>query len=251
MKILVTNDDGIYSSGIYALWDVAKEFGEVTLVAPNAEKSAVGHGITISKPLYLTEIDQGSGYKGYAVSGTPADCVKIGIKKIMKSKPDILLSGINIGSNLGNNIIYSGTIAAAIEGAVVGIPSIAFSVDSFNLNSFETCKAVVRKVVNLYLDNNPPIGTILNVNVPNCSFGDLKGYRITVQGKQYFDDNFDERIDPRGRKYYWMIGEMVDNDKSLNYDGNAIRNNYVSITPTNFEMTNIEYLDQLKKAIKE
>ena len=250
MKILVTNDDGIYSSGIYALWDVAKEFGDVTLVAPDTQKSAVGHGITITNPLYITEIDQGNGFKGFAISGTPADCVKIGIKKIMSSKPDIVLSGINIGSNLGNNIIYSGTVAAAIEGAVAGIPSIAFSVDSFNPNSFETSKAVVRKVINLYLDNSPPIGTILNVNVPHCSLVDLKGYKVTIQGKQYFDDNFDERTDPRGRKYYWMIGEMVDNDKTLDCDGIAIDNNYASVTPINFEMSNIEYLDQLKKIIK-
>ena len=251
MKILVTNDDGIYSPGIYALWDVAKEFGDVTLVAPNTQKSAVGHAITIANPLYVTEINRDNGFKGYAVSGTPADCVKIGIKKIMKSTPDMVLSGINIGSNLGNNIIYSGTVAAAIEGAVAGIPSIAFSVDSFNPNSFEISKAVVRKVINLYLDNSPPIGTILNVNVPHCSLRDLKGYRVTIQGKQYFDDNFDERIDPRGRKYYWMIGEMVDNDKKLDCDGIAIKNDYASITPINFEMSNIEYLNQLKKVIKE
>ena len=250
MKILVTNDDGIYSSGIYALWDIAKEFGDVTLVAPNTQKSAVGHSITIANPLYIKEIDQGNGFKGFAISGTPADCVKIGIKKIMKSIPDMVLSGINIGSNLGNNIIYSGTVAAAIEGAVAGIPSIAFSVDSFNPNSFETSKAVVRKVINLYLNNSPPFGTILNVNVPHCNLRDLKGYRVTFQGKQYFDDNFDERIDPRGRKYYWMIGEMIDNDKKLDCDGVAIKNDYASITPINFEMSNIEYLDQLKKLIK-
>ena len=251
MKILVTNDDGIYSQGIYALWDVAKEFGEVTIVAPNTQKSAVGHAITIANPLYVKEIDRDNGFKGFSVSGTPADCVKIGIKNIMKSTPDIVLSGINIGSNLGNNIIYSGTVAAAIEGAVAGIPSIAFSVDSFNPNSFETSKAVARKIINLCLVNSLPIGTILNVNVPHCSLGDLKGYRVTVQGKQYFDDNFDERTDPRGRKYYWMIGEMVDNDKKPDFDGAAIKNDYASITPINFEMSNIEYLDQLKKVMKE
>jgi len=251
LKILVTNDDGIYSQGIYALWEVAKEFGEVTIVAPNTQKSAVGHAITIANPLYVKEIDRDNGFKGFSVSGTPADCVKIGIKNIMKSTPDIVLSGINIGSNLGNNIIYSGTVAAAIEGAVSGIPSIAFSVDSFSPNSFETSKAVVRKLINLYLDNSPPSGTILNVNVPHCSLRDLKGYRVTIQGKQYFDDNFDERIDPRGRKYYWMIGEMVDNDKKLDCDGIAIKNDYASITPLNYEMTNTNYFDELKNLIKE
>lgn len=246
MKILVTNDDGIYSSGIYELWNVAKEFGDVTVVAPSTQKSAVGHGITIDKPLYIKQIDRGNGFKGNSISGTPADCVKIGIKKLTKSIPNLVLSGINIGSNLGNNIIYSGTVAAAVEGAVSGIPSIAFSLDSFSPNSFATSKAVIYKVLNLLLDNKPPTGTILNVNIPNCKPEDLKGYRSTFQGKQYFDDNFDERIDPRGRKYYWMTGKINDDDEDLDCDGFAVKNNYVSITPINFEMTNIGYINELK-----
>ena len=245
----MTNDDGIYSSGIYELWNVAKEFGDVTVVAPSTQKSAVGHGITIDNPLYIKKIDRGNGFKGNAVSGTPADCVKVGIKKLTKSMPNIVLSGINIGSNLGNNIIYSGTVAAAIEGAVSGIPSIAFSLDSFSPNSFETSKAVIRKILNLLLDNKPPIGTILNVNVPNCKLEDLQGYRVTIQGEQYFDDNFDERIDPRGRKYYWMTGKIIDNDEDLLCDGFAVKNNYVSITPIYFEMTNNSYINELKKII--
>ena len=178
MKILVTNDDGIYSSGIYELWNVAKEFGNVTVVAPSTQKSAVGHGITIDKPLYIKQIDRGNGFKGNSISGTPADCVKIGIKKLTKSIPNLVLSGINIGSNLGNNIIYSGTVAAALEGAVSGIPSIAFSLDSFSSDSFETSKVVVHKVIKLLMDNTPPIGTIVNVNIPNCKLEDLKHPRL-------------------------------------------------------------------------
>ena len=245
----MTNDDGIYSSGIYELWNVAKEFGDVTVVAPSTQKSAVGHGVTIDNPLYVTKIDRGNGFKGNSVSGTPADCVKIGIKKLTKSTPNMVLSGINIGSNLGNNIIYSGTVAAALEGAVSGIPSIAFSLDSFSSDSFETSKVVVHKVIKLLMDNTPPIGTILNVNIPNCKLEDLKGYRVTFQGKQYFDDNFDERIDPRGRKYYWMTGKIVDKDKDLECDGFAVKNNYASITPINFEMSNVGYFNKLKKII--
>ena len=245
----MTNDDGIYSSGIFELWNIANNFGDVTVVAPSTQKSAVGHGITIDNPLYVTRIDRGDGFKGNAVSGTPADCVKLGIKKLTKSLPNIVLSGINIGSNLGNNIIYSGTVAAAIEGAVSGIPSIAFSLDSFSPNSFETSKAVVHKVLTLLMDNKPPAGTILNVNIPNCNLEDLKGYKVTFQGKQYFDDNFDERIDPRGCKYYWMTGKIVDKDEDLECDGFAVKNNYASITPINFEMSNIGYLNELKKII--
>ena len=249
MKILVTNDDGIFSSGIYALWEVAKEFGNVTLVAPSTQKSAVGHGITITNPIYVREIERNDSCKGFAVSGTPADCIKIGVKSILPSLPDLILSGINIVSNLGNNIIYSGSVAAAVEGATLGIPSIEISIDSYNPVSFETSKTVVRKVIKLLLKNTLPIGTLLNVNIPHCKPKDLKGYKVTMQGRQYFNDSFDKRIDPRGQPYYWMTGEMIDNDKTLKYDGFAVSNGYVSITPINFEMTNVDFVDELNRVI--
>ena len=249
MKILVTNDDGIFSSGIYELWEVAKEFGDVIMVAPSTQKSAVGHGITLADPIYVREVERDNGCRGFAVSGTPADCVKIGVKSILSSPPEIILSGINIGSNLGNNIIYSGTVAAAVEGAVLGIPSIAISIDSYNPVSFETSKVVVRKVIKFLLKNTIPNGTLLNVNVPHCNPKDLKGYKITIKGRQYFNDSFDERIDPRGRPYYWMTGQMIDNDKTLEYDGFAVSNGYVSITPINLEMTNEDYIDELERVI--
>ena len=249
MKILVTNDDGIYSSGIFALWDVAKEFGEVNVIAPINEKSAVGHGITISNPLYVKEIEREDGFKGFAVSGTPADCVKLGMKSLLPFNPDLILSGINIGSNLGNNIIYSGTVAAAIEGATLDIPSIAISIDSYKPGSFSTSKIVVRKVINFIENNTIPSGTILNVNIPDCEPSDLKGYKITSQGHQYFNDNFEKRADPRGRDYYWMTGEIIDNDKELRYDGFAVSNGYASITPIHFMMTNTNCLDELERSI--
>ena len=249
MKILVTNDDGIYSSGIFALWDVAKEFGDVNVIAPINEKSAVGHSITISNPIYVKEIERDDGFKGLAVSGTPADCVKIGIKSLLPFSPDLILSGINIGSNLGNNIIYSGTVAAAIEGATLNIPSIAISVDSFRPKNFSTSKIVVRKIINFLENNAIPSGTILNVNIPDCEPNELKGYKITVQGNQYFNDNFDKRTDPRGRDYYWMTGEIIDNDKELKYDGFAVNNGYASITPIHFKMTQTSFLDELEKSI--
>tara|TARA_B100001741_G_scaffold132596_1_gene109292 strand:- start:726 stop:1481 length:756 start_codon:yes stop_codon:yes gene_type:complete len=249
LKILVTNDDGIYSSGIFALWDVAREFGEVDIIAPINEKSAVSHGITISNPIYVKEIKREDGFKGLAVSGTPADCVKIGIKSLLPFKPDLILSGINIGSNLGNNIIYSGTVAAAIEGATLNIPSIAISIDSFKPRNFSTSKIVVRKIINFIENNAMPSGTILNVNIPDCEPNDLKGYKITVQGNQYFNDNFDKRIDPRGRDYYWMTGEIIDNDKELRYDGFAVSNGYASITPIRLMITNTSFVDELERLI--
>ena len=249
MKILVTNDDGIYSSGIFALWDVAREFGDVIVIAPINEKSAVGHGITISNPLYVKEIERKDGFKGFAVSGTPADCIKIGIKSLLPFSPDLILSGINIGSNLGSNIIYSGTVAAAIEGATLNIPSIAISIDSIKPNNFLTSKIVVRKVMNIIENNTIPHGTVLNVNIPDCEPSDLKGYKITSQGHQYFNDNFEKRTDPRGRDYYWMTGEIIDNDKELRYDGFAVSNGYASITPIHFMMTNTNCLDVLERSI--
>ena len=249
MKILVTNDDGIYSSGIFALWDVAREFGEVSVIAPVNEKSAVGHGITISNPIYVREIEREDEFKGFAISGTPADCVKIGTKSLLPCRPDLILSGINIGSNLGNNIIYSGTVAAAIEGATLNIPSIALSVDSFSPSNFSTSKIVVRKVINFVKNNTIPSGTVLNINIPNCEPNDLKGYKITSQGNQYFNDNFDKRTDPKGRPYYWMTGQIIDNDKELKYDGFAVSNGYASITPINFSMTNNSFLDELERSI--
>ena len=249
MKILVTNDDGIYSSGIFALWHVAKEFGDVDVIAPINEKSAVGHGITISNPIYVKKIEREDGFKGLAVSGTPADCVKIGMKSLLPLSPDLILSGINIGSNLGNNIIYSGTVAAAIEGATLNIPSIAISIDSFKPRNFSTSKIVVRKIINFIKNNTMPYGTILNVNIPDCEPNDLKGYKITIQGNQYFNDNFDKRIDPRGRDYYWMTGGIIDNDKELRYDGFAVSSGYASITPIHFKMTNTSFLDELERLI--
>tara|TARA_B100000287_G_scaffold132784_1_gene124865 strand:+ start:201 stop:953 length:753 start_codon:yes stop_codon:yes gene_type:complete len=249
LKILVTNDDGIYSSGIFALWDVAKEFGDVNVIAPINEKSAVSHGITISKPISVKKIEREDGFKGLAVSGTPADCVKIGIKSLLSFSPDLILSGINIGSNLGNNIIYSGTVAAAIEGATLNIPSIAISIDSFKPRNFSTSKIVVRKIINFIKNNNMPSGTILNINVPDCEPNDLKGYKITVQGNQYFNDNFEKRTDPRGRDYYWMTGQIIDNDKELRYDGFAVSNGYASITPIHFMITNTSFFDELEGLI--
>tara|TARA_B110000003_G_scaffold259549_1_gene279654 strand:- start:1246 stop:1995 length:750 start_codon:yes stop_codon:yes gene_type:complete len=237
LKILVTNDDGIYSPGIYSLWKVAKEFGSVFVVAPDSQKSAVGHSITISKPLFIDKVTRENGFKGFSISGSPADCVKIGIKKILDMKPDLVLSGVNLGSNLGNNIIYSGTIAGAMEGAMQDIPSIAFSLDSFNPDSFKTSKIVIRKLIKLAIENKIFKKNVWNVNIPNCTVEELKGIKATNQGGQYFEDDFDSRKDPKGNKYFWMTGEMIDNDKNFKSDSFAVKNNYASITPIGYHLS--------------
>ena len=247
MKILITNDDGIFSSGIYALWEVAKEFGRVYVVAPNSQKSATGHSITISKPLFVDKIKRRNGFEGTSVTGSPADCVKFGIKKILSNNPDLILSGINLGSNLGNNIIYSGTVAAAIEGAMQNIPSIAFSIDSFNPKSFDTSKIIIRQVINLAIENKITKNFIWNVNIPNCKKHRFKGIKVASQGNQYFNDDFDTRLDPKGNEYHWMVGNMVDEDSTFDSDSYVVKNDYASISPIGFNLSISKEIKKMKK----
>ena len=249
MKILITNDDGIFSSGIYALWEVAKEFGSVYVVAPNSQKSATGHSITISKPLFVDKIKRRNGFEGTSVTGSPADCVKFGLKKILSDAPDLILSGINLGSNLGNNIIYSGTVAAAIEGAMQNIPSIAFSIDSFNPKSFDTSKYIIRQIINLAVENGINKNFIWNVNIPNCEIDQLRGIKVASQGNQYFSDDFDTRVDPKGNEYYWMVGNMVDEDSTFESDSYAVKNDYVSISPIGFNLSNSIEIEKIEKIL--
>ena len=249
MKILITNDDGIFSSGIYALWEVAKEFGSVYIVAPNSQKSATGHSITISKPLFVDKIKRRNGFEGISVTGSPADCVKFGLKKILSNAPNLILSGINLGSNLGNNIIYSGTVAAAIEGAMQNIPSIAFSIDSFNPKSFETSKSIIRQIINLALEYRITKNFIWNVNIPNCRINQLKGIKLASQGNQYFNDDFDTRVDPKGNEYYWMVGDMVDEDSTFESDSYVVKNDYASLSPLRFILSCSKEIEEMKKIL--
>jgi len=247
LKILVTNDDGIYSSGIYALWDIAKEFGDVTVVAPNTEKSAVGHAITLSDPIRIQKVKRANGFAGFSVNGTPADSVKIAVKSIMDSRPDLIISGINAGANVGQNLLYSGTISAATEGTFLGIPSIAISLNSYEMCDFSGAKKVASKIVNAVLQNGLPRGTLLNVNVPSIPEPNYLGYKITKQGGLYFKDNFEKREDPHGRQYYWMTGVIENPDSDIQWDGFALKKGYVSITPLHLKMTNIDIINELSE----
>ena len=164
----------------------------------------------------------------------------------MDTKPDLVLSGVNLGSNLGNNIIYSGTIAGAMEGAMQDIPSIAFSLDSFNPDSFRTSKFVIRKLIKLAIENKIFKKNVWNVNIPNCTAEELKGFKATDQGGQYFEDDFDSRKDPKGNKYFWMTGEMIDNDKNFKSDSFAVKNNYASITPIGYHLSKLSEIQKIK-----
>lgn len=245
-KILITNDDGIYAPGIRALWEAMCEIGDPIVIAPDTEQSAVGHAITLTDPLRVVPVRRSGGFEGFAVSGTPSDCTKIAIKSILDEKPDLLISGINSGSNVGNNIIYSGTISAATEGTMLGIPSIAISLDSYKSDDYRVAKMAAIDMANHVLRHGVPQGTLLNVNIPYCLPGEIKGVKITRQGTQYFKDEFDKRTDPRGRTYYWMKGNVVDKDESIEFDGKAVSEKYISVTPIHFNVTNDAYMDELK-----
>jgi 5'-nucleotidase len=207
----------------------------------------MSHALTLSKPLRVECIRRTGGFEGWGVSGTPTDCVKIGLKKILGVVPDLLVSGINEGSNLGKNIFYSGTVSAAHEGALNNIPSIAISLNSFQSKDWGCSKAIALKVIDYVLGNKLPKGTFLNVNIPNCHLKEVRGIKVTEQGNQYFNDTFKKRIDPRKSDYYWIDGKIIDMDKNLKSDGYAVANNYVSITPLKYDITSHFYIKKLKK----
>lgn len=247
MKILISNDDGINSLGIYALAKSLKEIGDVTVVAPITEQSAVGHAITMKTPLRVVEHFINGEFFGYAVEGTPADCVKMGIRNILKSPPDIVVSGINHGSNTAINIIYSGTVSAAREAAIMDVPAVAFSITSHISRDFSYASKVAKDIVQEVVKNSLPIGTCLNVNIPAVPENEIKGVLLTKQSKSKWDDIYEERMDPYGKSYYWLTGSLVEVDDNLETDQFAIKNNYVAVTPIHFDLTDYKTYENMKK----
>lgn len=246
--ILLTNDDGIDSNGLHALYKELKKIGDVTVVAPHVERSAVGHAITISEPIRVLEYNRVDKFHGFAVLGTPADCVKIAIKKLMHRKPDIVVSGINHGSNTATNVLYSGTVSAATEGIIMGVPSVAVSLTSFDLKADMTFAAEVAcSVVKTVMAKGLPADTLLNVNIPSCKRADIKGIEITRQGKGRYEEYFEQRLDLSGRAYYWLTGKKMSLDTEDDVDDVAVSMNKVSVTPIHIDMTNYAMLEELKK----
>lgn len=246
MKILVSNDDGIDSSGIYALATALKEIGDVTVIAPRTEQSAVGHAITMKIPLRVTEYYKNNEFFGYAVEGTPADCVKMGIRHLMDTPPDIVVSGINHGSNTAINIIYSGTVSAAREAAINNVPAIAMSVTSHDARDFSYAGKLAKKLALEVVEKGLDSGTILNVNVPAVPESEIKGVVITKQGKSRWNDLYEGRKDPYGKMYYWLTGQLDDVDLTPDTDQHAITNNFASVTPIHFDLTDYKTLDVIK-----
>lgn len=235
--ILVVNDDGITAPGIKALLEVMQELGHVIVVAPDSPQSGMGHAITIGKPLRLDKVELYEGVEMYKCSGTPVDCVKLAVNVIFKGeKPDLCVSGINHGLNNSINVLYSGTMSAAVEGAIESIPSIGFSLDDYTQEAdFSAAKKYIKQIAGQVLNHGLPQATLLNVNFPNTK--DLKGIKICRQANAKWAEEFDERLDPQKRKYYWLTGVFQVNDQGEDTDVWALEHDYVSVVPVQFDMT--------------
>lgn len=245
--IFVTNDDGISSKGIKSLIDVAVEFGEVIVIAPDKPQSGMGHAITINHPLRLDTSILFPGVDAYTCTGTPVDCVKLGIYEVMKRKPDLILSGFNHGENVSTNVLYSGTMSAAVEGAMENIPSIGFSLSDFDSDAdFSGGQEVARKVITQVLSGEFPHHVCLNVNIPKNNGEKLKGIKICRQAHAFWADRFDKRYDQFQKPYYWLTGDFLNEDNGEDTDLFALENGFASVVPTQFDMTEYKVLHQLK-----
>ena len=245
--ILLTNDDGIYAEGIYALYSELKKVAKVTIVAPDAEQSSVGHGITLSYPIWYKKVNRKDKFFGYGISGTPADCVKFAVSILFRIKPDIVISGINFGPNDGCSVFYSGTVAGAREGALLGIPSMAVSLAAFLNPNFSYAAKCAARLAKIFLSQPMPKGTFLNVNVPNVKESQIKGVKITRQSTDPIHSSFYRRKDPHLREYYWMTGKIPVKRQDLSVDTYALNQNYVTITPVQSDSTDYLFLDDLKE----
>ena len=245
--ILITNDDSVNAKGIRSLIQTAKKFGRVVVVAPDKAQSGMGHAITINHPLRLNRVDLFDGIESYSCSGTPVDCVKLAIYEVLKCKPDLLLSGINHGENTSTNVLYSGTMSAAIEGAMEGIHSIGFSLADYASDAdFSACQPFIEKIIIKTLDSGLAANTCLNVNFPNLSIDKIKGIRICSQAHAFWADRFDKRLDQFGNPYFWLTGDFAEVNPKENTDLEALKNGYVSIVPTHFDLTNYQAIKTLE-----
>ncbi|GLI53114.1 5'/3'-nucleotidase SurE [Thermodesulfovibrio yellowstonii] len=241
--VLVTNDDGFFSKGIQYLAEALKELGEVYIVAPDRDRSAVSHALTMHRPLRVDLIRENC----YSVNGTPTDCVVVGVKKLLPREPDLIVSGINKGANLGEDITYSGTVSAAIEGTILGVPSFAISLVGERPFRYETASYYAIKIAKFILEKGLPPDTLLNVNLPNKPLQEIKGIKITKQGKRSYENSIHEIFSPWGEKQYWIGGGVVSWQKMEGTDIQAIMENCASVTPLHIDLTNYRALDYLKK----
>ena len=246
--ILVTNDDGITSPGIKNLIEAAKTLGKVVVVAPDKAQSGMGHAITIGNPLRMDKVDMFGDVEAWQTSGTPVDCVKLAVDKILHRKPDLCISGINHGANHSINVIYSGTMSAAMEASIESIPSIGFSLLDYRFDADFTATAFyAHKIIKTVLANKLDKHLLLNVNIPSVPKEKIKGIMVCKQAYAKYKEEFDERQDPHGKKYYWLTGEFINFDKDKDTDVWALKNNYVSVVPVQFDLTNYTLKKLLEK----
>ena len=249
MKILLTNDDGIHAPGLFALFRALKSDHELTIVAPESEMSAVGHAITLTLPLRVQEVKKNGSFYGYAVTGTPADCVKIAVQELLDGPPDIILSGINPGANVGVNILYSGTVSAATEGAFLGVRSAAISLNTRQNPDFRFAARFSKEIIRFMMDSELKDGTALNVNIPAVPREKIAGVCFARQGTSRFEERFERRSDPRGNVYYWLSGETPIEDGNAEADSIALKENKITITPIHYNLTCEKELRRLKSCV--
>ncbi len=245
--ILVTNDDGITAPGIRTLISIMNEIGDVVVVAPDSPQSGMGHAITVDSTLYCNPIHVDDGVQlEYSCSGTPADCVKLAVNEILNRKPDLCVSGINHGSNSSINVIYSGTMSAAVEAGIEGVPAIGFSLLDYNWDAdFKPCKDFVKRITESVLKNKLPEGVVLNVNIPNLKKEEIKGIKICRQAHGLWKEDFDKRTSPLGKDYYWLSGKFENLDHGEDTDLFALENGYISVVPVQFDLTAHHYIQKL------
>jgi len=247
--ILVTNDDGVHSPGLSALFLGMKTLGEAYVIAPDRERSAVSHALTMHRPLKVEQIKE----RIYSINGTPTDCVAVGINKILPARPALVVSGINKGANLGDDITYSGTVSAAIESTIMGIPALAVSLvigqQSLCHVNFDTAATIATKIASYILTHSLPYDTLLNVNIPDVPHSDIKGIMLTRQGKRIYDDSIKETFDPHGQKHYWIGGGNPYWEHGEDTDIQAVQDQFVSITPIHLDLTNYDALQYLKDTL--
>jgi 5'-nucleotidase len=252
MRYLLTNDDGIYAKGLSVLYQELSKDADCLIVAPEVEQSAVGHAITLFRPLMVRRFKKDGNFSGYAVKGTPADCVKIGVRELSEKPVDLVISGINLGANVGINVIYSGTVSAATEGIILGIPSMAISLDTHRNADFSFAARFAKKMADFILNNNPMKHIALNVNIPALPEEEIKGVVVAKQGRARLIENFEKRTDPRENIYYWLAGETrLSDHEEIDSDACALRKGMITITPIYYDLTRYDVLDELKERVKD
>lgn len=255
LQILMTNDDGVNAPGIRALWQTLKEHADVTVVAPSEEQSAKGMSITLRQPLHVQKVNWGPGSEGvWCINGTPADCVKLALNAIFEKKPDLIVSGINRGSNLGRNILYSGTVGAAIEGVLQEIPSIAFSCQDYSIEpNYQTASLYTPHIISYLLDHPLPEGTLLNVNFPVQKLGKYKGFKMTSQGTNFWAENPDKRTHPaEGNDYYWLGAQLRQGKFTHDSDDEWIKQGYITAVPVHIgNLTDWRHLEEKRERFDE